>query len=224
MAEISSIVLRAERPGRLPDAGQAELAGVELPDGHSVGDREAPHFWRSDVTLKDSVRYASAFAQVFELTGLWPLIWMWSEEDAPENYYDEAPDLRHLGVFSAEEVLHAAWVDATSPRPLGVFPGLAPATVPNAPAQTARDPFARINPELTFPSTGHDRRCLLLLVPVQRPADSIAALGWDHSFMPHPMAAAVLRSWEERFGAVPVAVEPSSSSRSTCRSPMLLTQ
>lgn len=51
---------------------------------------------------------------------------------------------------------------------------------------------------------------MLLLVPCRRPADAIAAIGWDHSFIPLPMTAAVLRSWEDRFGAVPIAIEPSS--------------
>jgi hypothetical protein len=37
----------------------------------------------------------------------------------------------------------------------------------------------------------------------------LAALGWDFSQMPHAIMAAVLRSWEDRFAAVPVQIDPS---------------
>ena len=49
----------------------------------------------------------------------------------------------------------------------------------------------------------------LLLVPVQRPADALSALGWlgaTNYDMTGADLSAVLRSWEDRFGATLMAV------------------
>ncbi|MGI5128388.1 DUF4253 domain-containing protein [Pseudonocardia sp. CA-107938] len=82
--------------------------------------------------------------------------------------------------------------------PFGTFPGLAPRTrsSPN-PLETAESAVAL--------QRGH-----LALVPAGRPADVITALGWTG---PANYGAdltglsAVLRSWEDRFGAVLVRVD-----------------
>jgi hypothetical protein len=39
------------------------------------------------------------------------------------------------------------------------------------------------------------------LVPAGRPADALPALGWNQAFVSAAPYAAVLRSWEDRFGA-----------------------
>jgi hypothetical protein len=49
----------------------------------------------------------------------------------------------------------------------------------------------------------------LLLVPATRPADSVDQLGWDGAcnwFLSGADIAAVLRSWEDRFGAYIVSI------------------
>lgn len=53
-----------------------------------------------------------------------------------------------------------------------------------------------------------DRVHSLALVPVERPADVLSAIGWTgavNSFMPAELTP-YLRSWEERFWTVPVAL------------------
>lgn len=210
MDERSLVAVRADRPGALPAVGKLEIAGVQLPAGRPESRGGAAHFWRSDVPLEDVGQYATALARVFEHTGLWPLVWMWSAEDAPEHYYDRPRDLRHLDAFTAEEVLRAGWAGIdTYQRAVGPFPGLAAPARQRGSAQPIRDPFKDIHKRVADPFD-QESRWVLLLVPCRRPADAIAAIGWDHSFIPLVMTAAVLRSWEDRFGVVPVAIEPSS--------------
>lgn len=84
----------------------------------------------------------------------------------------------------AEAILAARWPGD------GVFPGLAPALTPAAsPVPTGA------------PGRGH-----LALVPVARPADVPAALGWRGADDPAALGA-VLRSWEDRFGAYLVQLD-----------------
>jgi hypothetical protein len=71
------------------------------------------------------------------------------------------------------------------------FPGLAPPTGPE------------LDPELTRRALGqYTRDARIGLVPAARPADVLPCLGWDgacNSRTPVEIAA-VLRSWEDRFG------------------------
>lgn len=49
----------------------------------------------------------------------------------------------------------------------------------------------------------------LLVVPAARPADVVAALGWDgpvNHGLDGGQVSAVLRSWEDRFGAIPFGI------------------
>jgi hypothetical protein len=101
-----------------------------------------------------------------------------------------------------EEILRSSWDDSVGEDPEDLapfsrgFPGLA------APTTGAFDPsvFGAVAKSLT----GH-----LGLVPVERPADVVAALGWDgwanYGFDVVAMAQ-VFRSWEQRFGAVLVGL------------------
>ena len=76
--------------------------------------------------------------------------------------------------------------------PAPEFSGLAdPSPAPAAPT----DPFAEVN---SFP----DPRWLML-VSCNRPSDVTAVLDWQTP-LPHSIITTFLRSWEERFGAVPV--------------------
>jgi Domain of unknown function (DUF4253) len=78
------------------------------------------------------------------------------------------------------------------------FTGLAAATAPG------EDPF-------TVAATPRPRGpAHLAIVPVARPADAVAVLGWRGSCNRHDDVvgiSAVLRSWEERFGAVLVEID-----------------
>jgi len=79
------------------------------------------------------------------------------------------------------------------------FSGLAPATVPGD------DPW-----QVAARSEHARRRSHLAIVPAGRPADAVAALGWKGTCNLHDDAiglSSVLRSWEDRFGAVLVEID-----------------
>ncbi|WP_240157393.1 DUF4253 domain-containing protein [Pseudonocardia broussonetiae] len=81
----------------------------------------------------------------------------------------------------------------------GSFTGLAPALVPED------DPVA-----VAAESEIASRRSHLALVPGIRPADAVAVLRWRGTCNRHDDVAglsAVLRSWEERFGALLVQID-----------------
>ncbi|NHA68184.1 DUF4253 domain-containing protein [Phycicoccus flavus] len=169
---------RAERPGDLS----------VLPDGLPPGrlllgsdptredDDGVPVLWCSD----DAGDLRQTFGRLvvqFPATGLWPLL-------LPEEGH-EVPGDDVLG--RPQDVADPADVFER----LGVEPGR-----PTGPAPTG---------VLTLP----EGPCRLLLVPVTRPADGPAAVGWmgpaNHD-LEGAEVSAVLRSWEDRFGAVLVGL------------------
>jgi hypothetical protein len=208
MPDVPVVGIRAKRAGSVPDAEQRSLAGVELPPGRPAGDPDAPHFWVSSEPLDRVAEYAARLAAVFARTGLWPLIWAWNF-DSPESDCGP-PDLAYLGAFSDEEVLRAGWEDVNVSRALGPFPGIAASAADKLPVARIRNPFTDIQavPDYPYDIPGGSWR--LLLVPCERPADVLAALGWSYSRVPLAMTAAVMRSWEARFGAVPMVLDPGS--------------
>jgi hypothetical protein len=98
--------------------------------------------------------------------------WWWS---GPDEAYQEDDELR-------------AMFGPSGPR----FPGLAPVLT------------TEIDPELTRRALSqYTRDARIALIPADRPADVLPALGWDGACNHRTSAelAAVLRSWEDRFGA-----------------------
>ncbi|WLQ37968.1 DUF4253 domain-containing protein [Streptomyces castrisilvae] len=111
------------------------------------------------------------------------------------------------------------WMDpAPAPVPEGVevqphdpwppfeqWPGLAPripaASADPKPEEAAASPLARLIQTGQF---GLDE-CRLVLVPARRSSDALASIGWSAE-APLPLLCALLRSWEDRFGARVVAV------------------
>jgi hypothetical protein len=81
----------------------------------------------------------------------------------------------------------------------------------------AEDPFGTLIgsfPRDESPSNGW----VLMLVPANRPADAIGITGMQQSGVMSDVAIdAVVRSWEERFGAIVTAVGPGC--RGACRRP-----
>ncbi len=179
----------APRFGEVPPEGTPTVAGLRLPLGIRLPEVGPVSYWGSIEPLDDPGAFTAPLVAAFPQTGLWPLLWAW-EDEPPSGYATGHADLDQLGTVDAEDFL----------RRLGGedFEGLAaPSTLPDALA----DPFAEINdkPEPRW----------LLLVPCNRPADVAAVLDWQYSFVAHAAITALLRSWEERFGAVPVEFSPS---------------
>ncbi|MBU8814339.1 DUF4253 domain-containing protein [Mycolicibacterium goodii] len=183
--------------GELPEDDARELAGISLPPGHIVNAEQGsgpPVAWISAEQLPEDAltERVRALAAMFPQTGLWPMQalgldntldqpWGAGEMDGPDG---EIPDA--LATLLAVDHFDEPTV---------------PAVTALAPAQPGPD----LRPdELDIRGAGG-----LLLVPVGRPADVPAALGWwggTNYAMSGTDFSAVLRSWEDRFGAVLVSI------------------
>jgi hypothetical protein len=185
----------ARRSGALPRVGAATLAGVKLPRGNRLGG-----CWCTDESFERARGLASRLAREFHETGLWPLLWSFPEE--PTGYMSGLGDLEWIESVDASAVLEAEW-DAHRPppewvRPLGTsWPGLA------APAEWDRT--ATFDP---FDALDRNEPARLLLAPCNRPADALTALGFGGVEQQSEQISAILRSWEERFGAAVVFLAP----------------
>jgi hypothetical protein len=183
--------IRAAEPGGAPGEGREIVAD----DGTTIG-------WRIDHGGRRAREYWEAAARRFPDTGLWPVLIQRGERQ-PEFLAPSEPR------GDAAKLLRAMWADALPPTdeelaeareevaPFGrEFPGLGrgsrPAAGAFAAAIRAMDGFAGV-----------------LLVPVTRPADVVAAVGWPGAanYVDDPgHVSAVLRSWEDRYDAVLVGI------------------
>lgn len=221
----------AQRAGVLPSAGAVNVGGVRLPSGRLIrpdpsmnrgGLAGEPVLWVTDVPVGGWRRFFGGslgslwrkLAIAFPQTGLWPLALegLNGDEDRPwlAGELDPAACSAPEG-HEVAQVLAAAWDGAAGGdqhdeeaeeaareelAPYGrKFPGLAAgATL-----------VARMAPELAL-LTVWGR---LGLVAVTRPADALAKLGWlgpANHLSDVGVLSAVLRSWEDRFGAHLVGV------------------
>ncbi|UUU19953.1 DUF4253 domain-containing protein [Streptomyces sp. DSM 40750] len=196
-----------------------------LPDGLPAGRvaaRGPAHIWISDEFPDALEELWPQLLNEHEATGLLPVLW---RADAIGEPLD--PGL--VDAIRLEDVLAADFAEYrrrrlpfwTDPTPVEVpedvepwphdpgppfeqWPGLAPATpvTPGAPKprQAASEAPARLA-DTDFGVFD----CRLVLVHARRGSDALALLGW-RSGAPLPLLCALLRSWEERFGAHLMAV------------------
>lgn len=210
------VLPRAARVGELPADSGAIVAGVSLPDGRRVvadashgGDVTSPVLWCSLAPVKGKDELAAALRRGFESTGLWPLV-LDTLDRGPERpwldgeFAPRSSAIAAAGEHRAFDVLAKVWSDdfsdfaaeddgqATSAS----FPGLI--ELPGGPLDCIDEGFAA--------APGR----YLGLVAVERPADVPARIGWmgavNVSTLHADRITAVLRSWEERFGAVLVGL------------------
>lgn len=191
----------ARRSGAIPRAGRASLVGVRLPQG-SRHPRVAPAYWVSDERVADAAGLAARLAEAFDRTGVWPLLWLFEED--PEAYMAQPADIALIDSVDIETLLRERWEYLNSrfpgnPSIFGVAPPELTLASPAVPSAIAR-PFDRLPANTT---------ARLLLVPCNRPADAITVIGGLDAEMTGPEISAALRSWEERFRATLVAVQPS---------------
>ena len=198
----SPIPFFAKRSGGVPSARRPTIAGVRLPPGRRAADW-LPSYWISDEPLEAAAEAAASIARAFAETGLWPLLWPWDED--PAAYLDQPIEPDRVDGIDVEAVLRRGW-DRLATHPAGLvepvgprFPGLAAGSLVDPAA--ARDPF-----RLAELLGGAAR---LMIVPCNRPADCVALIGGLAVEVDGAEISAVVRSWEERFGAALVAVEPS---------------
>jgi hypothetical protein len=198
----SPIPFFVKRSGGVPSARRQTIAGVRLPPGSRAPD-SFPSYWISDEPLEAAGDAAATIARAFAETGLWPLLWPWDED--PAAYLDQPIEPNRVDAIDVEAVLRSGW-DRLAAHPAGLvepvgprFPGLAAGSLVDPAA--ARDPFQLA--ELLSVAAR------LMIVPCNRPADCVALIGGLAVEVDGAEISAVIRSWEERFGAVLVAVEPS---------------
>ncbi|MDA0182091.1 DUF4253 domain-containing protein [Solirubrobacter phytolaccae] len=175
--------------GTLPETGKPIVAGVQLPQGSKC---EA--YWATDLPAKDAIDLARRLAAKFPDTGLWPVLWNWADE-GPDNYYTPGNPARadDIDVEADLRERAKAWQVRLDRLARGVA------------LDAAFDPFGRL---ADHSDDGPSPR-VLVLVPVHRPADALTVTGFTWSEIhPPSMITAVMRSWEDRYGAMLVEVGP----------------
>lgn len=202
-------------------SGRIESLAAELPPGRLVnaldGESDEPPLWLSDEPVT-----ADLWSHVWERcaeNGLWPLILdsssSWGGGFRPWANGELWPDrVERIAELDAGELLAGWWPQYAAPKqevqddedlvlrqgivaPFGTqWPGLAAAIN----SEQAADAFARNYGDVLL-AFGGDAR--LGLVDAGSGAQALVALGWagPANYGPTREFAAVVASWEERFGA-----------------------
>lgn len=195
--------------GRLPEDGEVQLAPLLQVPGKQIVPVEGPGDPVAWVTT-DQVSYPgpvwSALSDMHQQTGLVPIMLASEPNTISSGVCFYLPsDVSELDHTRAATVLAGLWADRTPPdfdqdpyyaaerAPFGrPFPGLAP-------PEDARLTTAQLSEVLTALPAAH-----IGLIPAQRPADVLPLTGWlgpDLSYPDNLSLAAIMRSWEDRFGA-----------------------
>ncbi|RBQ17280.1 DUF4253 domain-containing protein [Spongiactinospora rosea] len=198
------------------DGGVGRSLAVDLPPGDFLwpdpGDAlrsiDRPAFWMSDEPA--SAGLWSALRAEHGRSGLWPVLL--DESVQPWSAGHLVPDVPgEIDNYKPAQFMAEVWEDwcaqadpdqvAEELAPFGVeCPGLAPPGRPMAPPEQVADWYAGVLAERGMP---------LGLAAVHRGADAMAVMGWQGALHHNewtPPLAAVVRSWEERFGARVVAM------------------
>lgn len=224
---VPAVPPQADRPGALPGAGPFQLGSVHLGSGRPVAAQEPRVAAPAVLWVTDESVPAPAFAwwqlvEQFPRTGLWPLVlnglydgsgrpWDGEFEPSSEGAVDavDPHDVFADGWRGSLVPINNPWAPGTGPlAPFGPdFPGLAP----GSPATEAL--------EFALPP-GADSR--MGLVSCRRPADAIALIGWLGAINVRQPAevSAVLRTWEDRFGAYLVGLGFATVTLLVTRPPM----
>ncbi|WP_433324085.1 DUF4253 domain-containing protein [Spirillospora sp. CA-294931] len=212
--DMDDLELRHGLPDDLPQLFAEPTAGRALSVGLPAGDvvwpdpgyrqnrlTTRPAFWLTDDPVPPDL-WPRLRAE-HPGSGLWPLLM--DESDQPWAAGQIAPEpLADIAAFEPTAFMYEVWtewaeqaddVDLANLAPFGEHcPGLAPRGGRIADPDALADDHARVLAE-RGPSLG--------LVAVDRGADALAAVGWqgalNHNEWTAPLAA-VVRSWEERFG------------------------
>jgi hypothetical protein len=246
MANVGPALIPPQLAGLFADAGLGRTLSVVLPAGHLVGTaahpgrrtRVRPAFWLSDepaaATLWTGLRAEH------ERSGLWPLLLEGFGNFDVDDVDDVASPWVTGGEANAEPVsaidahdvagfLAASWAAMADPNeellqedpgfllPFdGDWPGLA------APDELTCDPGA-VADRCAEQACDDDGDLWLGLVPVRRGADALVATGWTGAanyFQPVAPLAAVVRSWEDRFGARVVGLDGATALLSVAAPPV----
>lgn len=209
----------------VPEDGELQIGPVGLPAGRRIHARHGsgrPVAWTTTRPVPEAGRVWAALSEAHAQSGLVPFLlsgivpgsterpWDTQEFRDPENvtglnrldavallreWWDsettEAGDEEDEG-YEEDEDFARYLAEALLPFSRRPFPGLAPAED----HQLSSDRLGEVLSTLGPARVG--------LVPAGRPADALPMLGWDgaaNSLDSTLPIAAVLRSWEDRFGA-----------------------
>jgi Domain of unknown function (DUF4253) len=215
--------LPAELRKLFSDGGMGRSLTVPLPTGRLVApvplagnDAVPPAYWLSDAPVSASL-WARLRAE-HHRSGLWPLLLQGSHWDPRQPWVtgEVRPEpVSDIDGHDAGRFLAQVWADWAEPQEgeedleydfedLAPFrrdwPGLAGPGEPMEASDVVADWYAGIVDD------GNSR---LGLVAVDRSADALVVIGWwgatNHSHQIAPLAA-VVRSWEDRFGVRVVRV------------------
>lgn len=202
--------------GGLPEDGEVRLGPVALPTGRrhwtSEDSGAGPVAWVTEKRVADAGRLWRELSDLHAQTGLVPFLegdWVGIGGDFPFFSSFDVAELEHL---SAAEVLSDLWPGQSSYPADGREEG-----VPDSPDDAAwRLPFGLKFPGLAPGGEAPLSQNVLAaavdswgdahigLTVAARPADVLPVTGWMATAIEQPDAlemAAVLRSWEDRFGA-----------------------
>jgi len=174
----------------LPDEGELRLGAVMLPPGRRIVPQEGagePVAWVTTQPVPDPGLIWSALSDAHLETGLVPIVLTDGEKD--EDFFFSAPaDLAELDHLDAASVLGM---------------GLAPPEASKLSMAECQQILGSLAP------------APIGLVPARRPADVLPTVGWRTAgrFPTSLPIAAVLRSWEARFGARLLDVGPGTQIR-----------
>lgn len=214
-------------PGKLPAANATEVGGVKIPSGQPVQSEsgDAVAWISADVLPADQLNeLIRDLAAAYDKTGLWPLQAHGRGQDGPDSWDGDVPGEAGDDTAWSGGDLGQPWGDGELAGPQGTVGDALPVLLrlgaenlddeepdadPDRPAAVTALAEAVPGADLPAGALDVEGAGALLLVPVARPADVPYALGWsgatDESLGGTDVSA-VLRSWEERFGAVPVSI------------------
>jgi hypothetical protein len=206
----------------VPADGELRIGSVRLPAGRRIRAGHGsggPVAWATTEPVPGAGRVWAALSDEHAQSGLVPVLLSGIGGD-PERPWDaqefrDPDDLTELDHLDAAEVLRQEWRQQTTeyddydeedeeyqdedfaqsiaqdvaPFSRRQFPGLAQAED----HQLSAGQFDRVLSRLGPARVG--------LVPASRPADALPMLGWNDALVTAVPQAAVLRSWEDRFGA-----------------------
>jgi hypothetical protein len=193
------------------DGGRDRVLSVPLPAGSFVWpdtgytrlpSAKRPAFWLSDEPA-DSLTWAALRAE-HPRSGLWPVLL--DETAQPWSAGQIMPDeARLIGEFSAAGFMAEVWEEWVARVPMDALTEVEPFGVlcpgPAEPGELQADPDEVAD---WYAGLVASRGTPLGLAAVSRGADALAVMGWQgalhHNEWMVPMAA-VVRSWEDRFGA-----------------------
>jgi hypothetical protein len=206
----------------VPEDGEVRIGAIRLPAGRRIRAAHGsggPVAWATTEPVPDAGRVWAALSEAHARSGLVPVLLAGIGGD-PERPWDtqefrDPEDVTELDHLDAAELLREYWLRQTTeyddydeedeeyqdddfarsiaedvaPFSRRQFPGLAQAEDHQLDAGQLDRVLSGLGPARVG------------LVPAGRPADALPVLGWNAALVTALPKAAVLRSWEDRFGA-----------------------